>query len=599
MQKPVVAGWNNPTREYFDVPSARQSKYLSRIRSHGACGLILAVVLRLFPAGWTPTVLAVSTMQGWLLYALAWAVLTAILRYLVFVALKKPAWESKLSNMQRRLLGIAVTPEHADTPLRHRLTQPTQAQPAPQPMKSPLGAPNRSIQAISSPAQSGTPRTPYYADTAIGVHSPYSPYTPPYSTGRPSPFGSAEVVTTQRQCSRYVESFDTGTKAAAAESPYGTASFSPYDQTAGMQSSAGMTLLAGGNVPTYHPSLVPRGRAGSPHAPDMGLHPTSPEALDDLLRQLKTDRHTLETWVDRFRVWMASEVLKKLLAAADTAHMEVKAACAAVGYNMDIISLDEATLASPDRHQSSAAGDQSVHLANLKGRILEGLHPTAPANDPRRKCVEVIHKYQRLGELLQGEQPRHLLPPTPRGYILSRARALAEGPCLAAFSWNGGGDWAHKPWSNELPTDSALVFYLFAAFLESPRWQFPLEEPQSHASTGGPLYLGSLPSKPAEQYFAVLPLRPPPEHKGANCMLELDMSTAQPRFTLMLQAEPVLTACSYVGVFHVILLFAQNVRLHHHGQLGGRTLDYLKLSPVLRPSEALYNLFAGKWFGLF
>lgn len=50
--------------------------------------------------------------------------------------------ESKLSNMQRRLLGIAVTPEHADTPLRHRLTQPTQAQPAPQPMKSPLGAPN-------------------------------------------------------------------------------------------------------------------------------------------------------------------------------------------------------------------------------------------------------------------------------------------------------------------------------------------------------------------------------------------------------------------------------------------------------------------------
>ena len=80
--------------------------------------------------------------------------------------------------------------------------------------------------------------------------------------------------------------------------------------------------------------------------------------------------------------------------------------------------------------------------------------------------LQAIHKYQRLGELLQGEQPRHLLPPTPRGYILSRVRALAEGPCVAAFTWNSGGDWAHKPWSNELPTDSALVFYLFAAFLE-------------------------------------------------------------------------------------------------------------------------------------
>ena len=69
---------------------------------------------------------------------------------------------------------------------------------------------------------------------------------------------------------------------------------SVYAGCAGMQSNAGMPLFAGSSVPTYHPSLVPRGRAGSPHAPDMGLHPTSPEALDDLLKQLKTDRHTLE-----------------------------------------------------------------------------------------------------------------------------------------------------------------------------------------------------------------------------------------------------------------------------------------------------------------
>ena len=53
--------------------------------------------------------------------------------------------------MQRKLLGIPVTPENADTPLRHRLTQPTQAKPAPQPMKSPLGAPN-----VSSTCQVAT-----------------------------------------------------------------------------------------------------------------------------------------------------------------------------------------------------------------------------------------------------------------------------------------------------------------------------------------------------------------------------------------------------------------------------------------------------------
>lgn len=62
----------------------------------------------------------------------------------------------------------------------------------------------------------------------------------------------------------------------------------------GMHGIAAVPLSSGGPAPTYHPSLVSRGRAGSPHAPDGGLHPTSPEALDDLLKQLHTDRRTLE-----------------------------------------------------------------------------------------------------------------------------------------------------------------------------------------------------------------------------------------------------------------------------------------------------------------
>lgn len=81
-------------------------------------------------------------------------------------------------------------------------------------------------------------------------------------------------------------------------------------------------------------------------------------------------------------------------------------------------------------------------------------------------CLQAIHRYQKLAEVLQGEQPRQLLPPTPKGYILARVRALAEGPCMTAFTWNSGGGWGHKPWSNELPTDSAVVFFLFAACLE-------------------------------------------------------------------------------------------------------------------------------------
>lgn len=79
---------------------------------------------------------------------------------------------------------------------------------------------------------------------------------------------------------------------------------------------------------------------------------------------------------------------------------------------------------------------------------------------------------------------------------------------MAAFTWNSGGAWQGKPWTADLPTDSAILLYLFAAFLEAPRWQFPVSEPAPQPSTGGPLYLGSLPSRPSEFCYAILPIRP-------------------------------------------------------------------------------------------
>ena len=80
--------------------------------------------------------------------------------------------------------------------------------------------------------------------------------------------------------------------------------------------------------------------------------------------------------------------------------------------------------------------------------------------------MQAVKKYQKLTLLLRGESPRNVIPPVPRGYIASRLHALAEGSCLGEFTWNSGGSWQGKPWSTELLTDSALVFYLFAAYLE-------------------------------------------------------------------------------------------------------------------------------------
>ena len=48
---------------------------------------------------------------------------------------------------------------------------------------------------------------------------------------------------------------------------------------------------------------------------------------------------------------------------------------------------------------------------------------------------------------------------------MHRVRSLAEGAVVHKFQWSGGGEWAGKAWSAELPTDTALLLFLFSAFL--------------------------------------------------------------------------------------------------------------------------------------
>lgn len=40
------------------------------------------------------------------------------------------------------------------------------------------------------------------------------------------------------------------------------------------------------------------------------------------------------------------------------------------------------------------------------------------------------------------------------------------------------------------------------------RWQFALDEPAAQASSGGPLFVGSLPTRQPDAYYALLPMRP-------------------------------------------------------------------------------------------
>jgi hypothetical protein len=84
---------------------------------------------------------------------------------------------------------------------------------------------------------------------------------------------------------------------------------------------------------------------------------------------------------------------------------------------------------------------------------------------------------------------------------------------MIEFKWNGGGEWNRKAWSADLPTDSSILFYLFAAFLAAPKWVFTNEDPSRIESPNGVLYLGKIPPRVTGEYYAIIPTRPPAKSK--------------------------------------------------------------------------------------
>ena len=102
---------------------------------------------------------------------------------------------------------------------------------------------------------------------------------------------------------------------------------------------------------------------------------------------------------------------------------------------------------------------------------------------------------------------------------------LAEGTCLKNYEYLGSGevyDKKNKNWTHELPTDSHLLFYLFCAFLEQPKWILHVD-PTSYAgaqSSKNPLFLGILPPKDRfpEKYIAIISGVPLTLHPGASIL---------------------------------------------------------------------------------
>ena len=148
------------------------------------------------------------------------------------------------------------------------------------------------------------------------------------------------------------------------------------------------------------------------------------------------------------------------------------------------------------------------------------------------------------------------------------------------------------------------------------RWQFALEEQVSHPSNGGPLFVGSLPARQPDAYYALLPMRVPKMAKaripgdtnmrffatnerlgpcmpicarfvrlhvplvflkhlgclceqGAMAVLGIGLGTQEPHFTLVLNGEPLLTLSDNSAVFPVAAAVAAGACLRCWVSLGG------------------------------
>jgi Cytochrome B561, N terminal len=114
---------------------------------------------------------------------------------------------------------------------------------------------------------------------------------------------------------------------------------------------------------------------------------------------------------------------------------------------------------------------------------------------------------------------------------------LAEGTCLKDYDYMGKGyrsDKSGKKWSGDLPSDSHLLIYFFAAFLEHPGWMLHVDTQwfSGAESSENPLFLGVLPPKDRfpEKYVAIISGVPSVIHPGALVLSVGKQST--PSFSL-------------------------------------------------------------------
>ncbi|CAG9467086.1 unnamed protein product [Pedinophyceae sp. YPF-701] len=346
---------------------------------------------------------------------------------------------------------------------------------------------------------------------------------------------------------------------------------------------------------------------------DGTLQPSTYEHYLRVLKEHGVTEREMTVWKQGLREWLAERVLAPLLDVVDGAHVSLNAAARACGKQTNFSPLAGGVTRDGIGRVEPGPGKDPEMALGLWGEAESALHAMG-ANAPQRAQVEACRDaalaYVRLSEVLAGklvhsrntegvgfsrppggEGVVELLKPTPPpGYVLWRARELAEGVQLKNMVWNGGSNlpWEERPWTRAThPTDGALVLYLLACYLDAPGWSYS----GSHCRPeSGPLFLGAVPDTlpSTQRYAAILTGSGAPRQGRPSAVVAVpdlqvkEKMPPRPMYVLALDEQegdkdqgnaPVWVLDGKDGLFDTLLLWLRHAQLHNAGMLGDLDLD--------------------------
>ncbi|KAK3151298.1 hypothetical protein QOZ80_3AG0244130 [Eleusine coracana subsp. coracana] len=308
----------------------------------------------------------------------------------------------------------------------------------------------------------------------------------------------------------------------------------------------------------------------------------------------------IEQWRDNLRQWFSSVVMNPLVQKIKTSHIQVKQTTATVGASVTVsqVGSDPPSTTTPvslcplggtKDWQPTVTVDEDGILNQLRSALLRSRDapvaqtfgsPQQPQPNPQlpaiQACIDAITEHQRLNTLMKGELIKGLLPQSSirADYTVQRIQELAEGTCLRNYDYRGHGNGfgkSEKKWTSELPTDSHLLLYLFAAFLEHPKWMLHVD-PISYSgaqSSKNPLFLGVLPPKERfpEKYVALISGVPAIIHPGALILAVGKQNP--PIFALYWDKKLQFSLQGRTALWDAILLLCHQINVGYGGVVRG------------------------------